>query len=212
MFQVGDSGVLESLSLVVDEGAKRAAQGNDGHSSGRLKTWNHADKIAEQDEETERCQEWRVAFAVMADDFFALILNHSLDRLKTMLQSAGAVDRKTGTHEKEQDQQKGKDQKLHGEGVLNRRRGVLDLYVQRPQHRRNRSGEEIVQDLRKPELFRHRTAFRFLILNSRQRRFAITPHEPEPRKARKTPHTRWQRRAKISPQEAHSGSRVKQPI
>ncbi len=88
VLQVGNPSVLESLRLVVHEGAKGAAQGNDGHGGRRLEAGDHANQVAEQNEEAERSQERCIAFAVMADDLVALALDESFDALESVLQRA----------------------------------------------------------------------------------------------------------------------------
>ena len=100
MFQVSNSGVLESLSLVVHKRAESAAEWNDGNSSGRLEAGNHADEVAHQNEEEERGQERSIALAMMADDLIALALNESLDAFENMLQRSGPVYGKARAKEK----------------------------------------------------------------------------------------------------------------
>ena len=117
--------MLESLGLVVDKGANRAAQRNDGNSCGRLKARDHPDQVTEQDEEAERGQERCVAFGVMADDFVALSLDESFYALEEMLKSSRVVHGEARAHQEKKDQQKPENEHLHGQGVWDGSVGVL---------------------------------------------------------------------------------------
>ena len=72
----------------------------------------------------------RVGFAVVADNFVALVLHESFDRFEGMLQPPGDLDRKPRAHQKKEDQQKREDEQLHGERIRNGRRGILGLDVE----------------------------------------------------------------------------------
>ncbi len=45
MFQIANACVLESLSLIVDEGANSTTQGNDGNGGRQFEAGNHADHV-----------------------------------------------------------------------------------------------------------------------------------------------------------------------
>src|ERR1700733_6994998 len=94
VLQVTDPGVLESLHLVIHEGANRATQGNDGHGCWRLQAWNHSNQVAKQNEEAKRGQKRCVTLTVVTDDLVALALDESFNALKGVLQRAGTVHRK----------------------------------------------------------------------------------------------------------------------
>ncbi len=77
MLQICNAVMLESLSLVIDEGTDRASQRNHGHRSRRFEAGNQADQIANQNEKCQGHQERREALAVMADDLVALAFDET---------------------------------------------------------------------------------------------------------------------------------------
>ena len=50
LLQVGKSVTSEPLDLVIDEGADGTSEWNHGHGGRRLKSWNQANQVTDQDE------------------------------------------------------------------------------------------------------------------------------------------------------------------
>src|SRR5579872_1353883 len=109
MLQIPYAGMLESLRLVVEEGADGASQGNDGNGCWRFEAWNQADQIATQDEESQRHQKRREAFTMVSDDFFALPDDETVGSFEYVLQGARFIHRKPRAHKKEDNNQEKKD-------------------------------------------------------------------------------------------------------
>src|SRR5450755_17935 len=78
MLQVSNAAVLESLEVVVDEGADGAAQGNDRQSGGRFKSRNQAEQVGAQDKQGQHRQKRSELSAAVADDVFTLVLNKAV--------------------------------------------------------------------------------------------------------------------------------------
>src|SRR5215470_9930863 len=94
----------------------------------------------------------------MANDFFALPLDESVDTFEHMLQRAGFVHRQTCADQKENHEQESEYQELHRRRIGNRRLRKLRLDPERPQQRRDRAGEQAIEYLREPELLGHTAA------------------------------------------------------
>jgi hypothetical protein len=147
----------KSLRVVIEERHDGAPQRHDGHGGGRFESGNQANEIAEQNEERQRHQKRRVPLAVRADDFLALLLDKADQAFKRMLQGAGAIDRKPGPNDEEDDDQKEADHDLHGNRIHDRCLGMAWMKAHRFQHRGNRLGQQAIEDFCKPELL-HRNS------------------------------------------------------
>jgi hypothetical protein len=95
----------------------------------------------------------------MTDDFAALAQHETLDGFEAVLQTSGGLDGEARSHDKEEGQQESEDEQLHRERIRDRRLRVFGLEVERPQKCCDATGEQIVQDLGKPELFRHEAGY-----------------------------------------------------
>ncbi len=89
----------------------------------------------------------------MTDNLAALVQHETLNGFESMLQPSGRFHRQPRAHQQEKSQQKRENKQLHRERVRDRRYRILGLDVKRPQKRGDRSGEQMVQNFGKPELF-----------------------------------------------------------
>src|SRR5258708_16450208 len=90
MLQVADTGVLESLRLVIEKSAQCTAQRNNRHGGRRLEAGYHADQIAEKNEEKERRLKMRVNFPVGAQCPLCLSLSETFSPIHTPLYARAA--------------------------------------------------------------------------------------------------------------------------
>src|SRR5579863_1900241 len=85
VFQISDSRVFESLSLVVHKRTNRAAQWNHRHGRWGFKAGNHPNQVTQQNEKAECHQKGCESLAVMTDDFLALVFDKSMSALEDVL-------------------------------------------------------------------------------------------------------------------------------
>ncbi len=101
MLQVPDSGMFESLNLVVHKSTNRQPQRNYRDGRRRFKPRDDPNEVANQNEKTERHQKRRETLAVMPDDFLTLVFDESVGTLEDVLQCGRLVDGKPRSHEHE---------------------------------------------------------------------------------------------------------------
>src|SRR5215472_14993827 len=155
MRNVFDSGLSETVRLVVDEDAYRTTQGHDIVAGRRVESGDQAPKVGNQYKQPQGHQKWREPLTVRANDTVALVFDKSMKSLDHMLQTAWTLYRKPRAQYQENHQQEGKNQNLHGESVADGRLRIFRLDPQRHEQRGHRAVEGAVQNFRKPELFRH---------------------------------------------------------
>src|SRR5580658_3860232 len=155
MQEIFRSGMFEALGMVVEKCANGAAQRHDGNAGGRLKPGNQADEVANQNEDEDDDEKCSVRLAMMADDFAALVQHEALDRFEGVLQDSWGLDRQPRSQQKENGQQEPEYEQFHGKGIRNGLLRVFRFDVERTQKRRDRSREQAVENLGKPESFRH---------------------------------------------------------
>ena len=153
--QIFWAGVFESLRVIVEERADRAAEGNNRNSRRRLEPGNQANQVADQDEDENDGKKRGVGLAVMANNLVTLAEHKTLDSLESMLQRSRRFHRKPRPDQQEEDQQETKNQQFHREGVADRRRCVLRLNMKQPQECGDGRSKQVIQDLSEPKLFRH---------------------------------------------------------
>src|SRR5258706_3508074 len=93
MQEVLDAGVLESLSVVVQERANGATQRHHGHSGWRFETRNQPYEITDQNKNKQNGEKRSVGFAVVPDDLPALVEDEAFDCSEGMLQAVRRIDR-----------------------------------------------------------------------------------------------------------------------
>src|SRR5205814_6312075 len=94
VLQISDAMMFETVRLIIDKGHQGASQRHDGDGGRGLKSWNQANQVTDQDEESEGHQERSKLLAVMPNNFPALSLDEAMGALKNVLQSAGPFHRK----------------------------------------------------------------------------------------------------------------------
>ncbi len=88
--------MFESLHVIIKERAQGTAEGNNRDCRRRFEARNQANQVAEKDKQSQRSEEWRVAFAVVPNDLLALLMDESLCTFEDMLQ--GSVFRLTSAN------------------------------------------------------------------------------------------------------------------
>ena len=151
--------VFESLSLVVEESAYCATQRyRRTRACRRFKTGNQAQQVRNENKETEGHQKRSKPFTVVADNFLALPFNEPVRPFEDVLQRAGLIHRQSRPNQQKQHHQDAEHHYFHGNRIRDRRLRVFGLDMQRPQQSRDRPRKGMVQEFRKPELFRHESA------------------------------------------------------
>jgi hypothetical protein len=83
----------------------------------------------------------------------ALSQHESFYGFERVLQASGRIDREPGADQNKENRKGKKHQQFHREGIRDGCLRMVGFEVEHPQKCRDRAGEEVVQDFRKPELF-----------------------------------------------------------
>src|ERR1043166_6555877 len=119
MLQISCPTSLETLELVIDEGADGATERHNRRGGWGFESWNNAEQVGDQNKEAKSHQEWRKPLAVVTDHVATLAFDEPADAFEHVLQSARTFDREARAHHDEDNQQETDYQQFHGDRIGN---------------------------------------------------------------------------------------------